>query len=626
MKRAKRSLLTLGIVPLMFSVVPVTMLGQDFDAPFPAHRMIGNLYFVGTEGLGSFLIATPDGHILINSNFERTVPTVQRAVAELGFEFEDIEIVLGSHAHGDHMQADALVKELTGARVMAMAEDVPALRAMQPGGKPHPIDRVLEDGDTVTLGGTTLTAVLTPGHTKGCTTWTLEVEEAGQTYDVVIVCSFGVNANYVLVDNPDYPDIADDYVATFATARSLDVDVFLGAHGFWFDLEGKYEQLQNAADGAPNPYVDSAGYREHVDLQEARFRAMLAAQREAAGRRGAADLDEFFEAFAADWVRADPDLAVSRRYFEGPEQERLDRQLTPRTRAHALEAARFEREAMTESERVAAEALEWQLGIVVDSEPYLDYAFPLQQYSGANVGLIESLTVTHPMAAARDVDSYVARMALIDERMREALAEALRRARQGVIPPTFILESTIEEMERFIVFEPAANPLVTTLAEKGARIEGLPERRRADALATAAAIVEDEIYPVWRNALAELRSQLVQSTADTGVWRFRDGPAIYAHALARYTTTSLSADEIHEIGLREVARIEGEMDGLLRQVGLSEGTIQSRIEALTNRLSYANDESGRAIAASSVCTSTVAGTGSSSTRASGPRIPSRGST
>lgn len=254
----------------------------DFDAPFPAHRMIDNVYFVGTEALGTFLIATPDGHILINSDFERTVPQIRRSVEELGFDFADIEIVLGSHAHGDHMEADALIQELTGASVMAMEADVPALRAMRPGGKEHPIDRVLKDGDTVSLGGTRLTAHLTPGHTKGCTTWTLEVEENGETYNAVIVCSYGVNDNYVLVDNPDYPEIADDYVETFAKARLLDVDVFLGSHGFWFDMEEKYWRLNERGPGEPNPYIDPEGYRAHVDMQEANFKSMLDTQRRAA--------------------------------------------------------------------------------------------------------------------------------------------------------------------------------------------------------------------------------------------------------------------------------------------------------------------------------------------------------
>jgi metallo-beta-lactamase class B len=253
----------------------------DFSAPFPAHRVIDNVYFVGTEALGTFLITTPEGHILINSDFEATVPSIRASVEELGFDFEDIEIVLGSHAHGDHMEADALVEELTGAEVMAMEQDVPALRAMQPGGKEHPIDRILHDGDEVTLGGTTLIAHLTPGHTKGCTSWGLEVDEGGQTYDALIVCSFGVNPGYVLVDNPDYPEIADDYAATFAKARALPVDVFLGAHGFWYGLAEKHEKLQVRGANDPNPFIDRAGYLAHVDLQERSFQAMLAQQRAA---------------------------------------------------------------------------------------------------------------------------------------------------------------------------------------------------------------------------------------------------------------------------------------------------------------------------------------------------------
>jgi metallo-beta-lactamase class B len=259
---------------------PVAVLAQiDWNAPFPAHRVIDNIYFVGTEALGTFLITTSEGHILINSDFESTVPSIRRSVEELGFDFADIEIVLGSHAHGDHMEADALVKELTGAQVMAMMQDVPALQDMRPGGKEHPIDRVLRDGDEVMLGGTTLTAHLTPGHTKGCTSWGLEVEEGGMTYNALIVCSFGVNDNYVLVNNPDYPDIAGDYVVTFAKARALPVDVFLGSHGFFYGLAEKYEKLQTRGPSDPNPFIDRAGYFAHIAVQEQRFLAMLAQQR-----------------------------------------------------------------------------------------------------------------------------------------------------------------------------------------------------------------------------------------------------------------------------------------------------------------------------------------------------------
>jgi metallo-beta-lactamase class B len=264
------------MTPVVGSAQPANV---DWNAPFPPHRVIDNIYYVGTEQLATFLIATPDGHILINSDFESTVPLLRQNVAALGFEFEDIQIVLGSHAHGDHMQADALVKELTGAQVMAMAEDVPALRAMRPNGKEHPIDRVLNDGDEVTLGGTTLTAHLTAGHTKGCTSWALEVEEGGQTYDVLIVGSFAPLPTYALIDNPEYPEIADDFVATFAKARTLPVDVFLAAHGNQYGLAEKHAKLASRGPSDPNPFIDRAGYLAHVEMQEQRFQDQLAQQR-----------------------------------------------------------------------------------------------------------------------------------------------------------------------------------------------------------------------------------------------------------------------------------------------------------------------------------------------------------
>jgi len=192
------------------------MTAQDphatFNKQFPPFKVMDNIYFVGTEDLGSFLITTPAGHILINSDFETTVPQIRVGVEKLGFKFTDIKILLGSHAHGDHMEADALVKELTGAQVVVMEQDVPALSRMTPQGKPHPMDRVIHDGEEVKLGGVTLVAHLTPGHTKGCTTWTLKAQDNGKTYNVVILGSIGVNPGYILVNNKDYPQIADDYV------------------------------------------------------------------------------------------------------------------------------------------------------------------------------------------------------------------------------------------------------------------------------------------------------------------------------------------------------------------------------------------------------------------------------
>jgi metallo-beta-lactamase class B len=243
--------------------------------PFPPHKVVGNVYFVGTANLGTYLITTPAGHILVNTDFERTVPLIRSGVEKLGFKFTDIKIILGSHAHGDHMEADAMVKELTGARVMAMEQDVPDLKKMTPGGK-HPIDQVLHDGDQVRLGGSVLTAHLTAGHTKGCTTWSMKATEAGKTYDVVIVCSVGWNPGYVLANNKEYPQIADDYVRSFATLRKLPCDIFLAAHGSFYDLQGKYAKLQP---GAPNPFIDHAGYMAYIDLKEKQFYEELERQK-----------------------------------------------------------------------------------------------------------------------------------------------------------------------------------------------------------------------------------------------------------------------------------------------------------------------------------------------------------
>ncbi|HYA17322.1 MAG TPA: subclass B3 metallo-beta-lactamase [Bryobacteraceae bacterium] len=253
---------------------------DQMNSPFAPYKVIGNIYYVGSPILATFLISTPQGLILINSDFEATVPVIKANVEKLGFKFTDIKILLGSHAHGDHMEGDAMVKELSGAQVYAMAEDVPALQAMKPGGKPHPIDRIIHDGDTVTLGGTTLTAHLTPGHTKGCTTWTLKAEEGGKTYDVVIIGSAGVNPGVQLVNNKDYPNIADDFIHTFQTLRSLPCDVPLGSHPAMFGMK---EKLAKLSAGGPNPFIDPEGYRIEIDINDAIFWRTLAAQRAKAG-------------------------------------------------------------------------------------------------------------------------------------------------------------------------------------------------------------------------------------------------------------------------------------------------------------------------------------------------------
>jgi metallo-beta-lactamase class B len=270
MKIVYWSTITLATV-MMIPAQPV-----DQNKPFPAHKVIGNVYFVGTADLGSYLITTSEGHILVNTDYETTVPEIRSGVGKLGFRFTDIKIILGSHAHGDHMEGDAMVKELTGARVMAMEQDVPALKRITPGGKPHPVDRVLHDGEEVKLDSTTLTAHLTPGHTKGCTTWSMTAIEDGKTYNVVIVCSVGWNPGYILVNNKDYPQISDDYVRSFAILRKLPCDIFLAAHSGFYDLAGKYAKL---GQGGPNPFQDHAGYLAYVDQKEQSFYAELARQK-----------------------------------------------------------------------------------------------------------------------------------------------------------------------------------------------------------------------------------------------------------------------------------------------------------------------------------------------------------
>ena len=261
----------------------------DWTEPFPPFRIAGNLYYVGSKGLANYLITTPQGHILINSDLEESVPLIRSSVEKLGFKFSDVRILLITHAHWDHDAGSAAIKSLTGAKYMVMDGDVSVVESggetdfqygSQPASRypPAKVDRVLHDGDEVKLGGATLVAHLTPGHTKGCTTWTMKVEEAGKTYDVVIIGSPNVNEGYKLVGNSSYPQIASDYERTFRVLKSLPVDFFLGAHGGYFDLETKYPRMKEA--GA-SPFIDPVGYKRYVTDREKAFRMELAKQKAA---------------------------------------------------------------------------------------------------------------------------------------------------------------------------------------------------------------------------------------------------------------------------------------------------------------------------------------------------------
>jgi metallo-beta-lactamase class B len=245
---------------------------EDQTTQFPPHKIVGNIYYVGTRTLSSFLVVTPVGNILIDTTYERNVPTIQRSVEQLGFKFSDIKLLLGNHAHGDHQEGDALVKQLTGAHVVAMAQDVPALQNMKAGGKEHPIDKIVHDGESVTVGDMTLVAHLTAGHTRGCTTWTTKAQEGDKAYDVVFGCSLRAGGTLT-------PATVAEFNRSFALVRMLPCDVPLGDHPAQYNMQVKYAKLQS---GGANPFVDAINCWREADIEEAMFRALLDEQTKAA--------------------------------------------------------------------------------------------------------------------------------------------------------------------------------------------------------------------------------------------------------------------------------------------------------------------------------------------------------
>lgn len=274
------------LLTLVFACGASAQVNPDWTTNHKPFRVIGNVYYVGSKDLASYLITTSQGDILINSNLPSSVPQIRQNVEALGFHFKDIKILLISHGHWDHAAGSAEIKRLTGAKYMMMDADVPVVES---GGKDDfhygseagshfpaaKVDRVLHDGDEVKLGGVVLVAHKTAGHTKGCTTWTMKVREDNKTYDVVIVGSPNVNTGYKLVGNTAYPTIAQDYEQTFRTLKSLPCDVFLGAHGMYFDMDTKFARMKP---GEPNPFVDPEGYKSYVAEREQTFEKELAKQ------------------------------------------------------------------------------------------------------------------------------------------------------------------------------------------------------------------------------------------------------------------------------------------------------------------------------------------------------------
>jgi metallo-beta-lactamase class B len=258
---------------------PFTDANPSWVQPFPPFKIAGNLYYVGSQDLAAYLIVTPQGNILINSNLETSPPQIKQAIESLGFKYSDTKILLISHGHFDHCAGSAQVKRETGARYEVMAEDVPVVES---GGRDDfhygdrksfwfprtKVDQALHDGDTVSLGGTILTAHLAAGHTKGTTTWTLDEKENGRTLHVVIVGSPNINPGYKLVNNKTYPQIATDFKHQFEVLKQLPCDIFLGAHGGYFGLHEKYERFKN---GDKNAFLDPAGYKAYIAERQQAF-------------------------------------------------------------------------------------------------------------------------------------------------------------------------------------------------------------------------------------------------------------------------------------------------------------------------------------------------------------------
>jgi len=279
--------LALSLLALSFGVALAAQNKPDWTIPIAPFRIADGFYYVGSRDLASYLVVTSQGNILINSGLESSPTLIRSSIEQLGFKYTDTRILLISHAHWDHDAGSARVIQETGARYMVMDDDVPVVES---GGaldfayadSPYPkakVDRVLHDGDEVKLGDATLVAHKTPGHTRGCTTWTMKAKQNGRTLDVVIVGSWNVNTEYRLVAKPQhpasYPGIVADYRKTFALLKKLPCDLFLGAHGDYFNLLEKLARARKAGEAGESVWIDPEGYQAKVAEREQVFEATL---------------------------------------------------------------------------------------------------------------------------------------------------------------------------------------------------------------------------------------------------------------------------------------------------------------------------------------------------------------
>ena len=284
MKLNRRRLALAGCLILAVAA-PTTAQNEAWTRPFPGHRVIGNLYAVGTHDLAVFLVTSDEGHILVNTGLEDSTALIRSNMESLGFRLEDVKILLQMQAHWDHTAALAEIKQITGAKLWATEGDAPVL---EDGGfsdphfggresfKPVSVDKIIAEGDLIELGDTRLTVLETPGHTTGSSSYLMQVREGGRDYDVVIANMGTINAGKQLVVDPTYPGVADDFADTFRKQRALAVDVWVAAHGGQYGLHDKYEAGQAYS---PETFVDPEGFLAAVERLEKLYLEQIAAER-----------------------------------------------------------------------------------------------------------------------------------------------------------------------------------------------------------------------------------------------------------------------------------------------------------------------------------------------------------
>ena len=315
----------------------------------------------------------------------------------------------------------------------------------------------------------------------------------------------------------------------------------------------------------------------------------------AAGAGAGTAFADWSEAFAADWVRLSAERATFSQYFGGAEQAAFDRELTPITSAQRERRAtlaraglarldRFDGDALTAEERVGADTLRWSLQRTLAGLPFEDHAFVFSQLGGPHLRYVSLLAENQPLRRAADLGAFLSRLSQVDQRLDEAIARCREAAAQGLLPPRFILERARSQVQTFLAQGAAGNDIVSRLAQRSARTEGLPAAERQAAIEQATALVQDRVRPAYQRVLALLNELHPRTTSDAGLWRLPRGDEAYAQALADYTTTSMGAGQIHALGLREVARIEAQMDRVLQGLGRREGTVEQRMVALRAEL------------------------------------------